>query len=50
LRRRYGNRDQTANFTLPKLRRLLNGITIALGMNEIFGLDPPFVAAAVENR
>jgi hypothetical protein len=30
-------------------RAWLNGTTITLGMNNIFDLDPPFVAAAFEN-
>ena len=30
-------------------RAWLNGTTITVGMNNVFDLDPPFVAAALEN-
>ena len=32
---------QTANFGLPCWKRLLNGTTVTLGCNNVFGHDPP---------
>lgn len=32
---------QTANYSLPIWQRVLNGTTITLGCNNIFGTDPP---------
>jgi outer membrane receptor protein involved in Fe transport len=39
---------QTANFGLPTWKRLLNGTTVTLGCNNVFGHDPPD-AIAVAN-
>ena len=39
----------TAEYNPRGWRAWLNGTTITLGMNNIFDLDPPFVAAALEN-
>jgi hypothetical protein len=32
---------QTANYALPMWKRILNGTTITVGCNDIFGQDPP---------
>jgi outer membrane receptor protein involved in Fe transport len=32
---------QTASFGLPCWKRLLNGTTVTLGCNNVFGHDPP---------
>lgn len=32
---------QTANYVLPSWKRMLNGTTIRLGCNNVFGHDPP---------
>jgi iron complex outermembrane receptor protein len=39
----------TAEYNPCGWRAWLNGTKITLGMNNIFDLDPPFVAAAFEN-
>ena len=39
----------TAEYSPCGWRAWLNGTTVTLGMNNVFDLAPPFVAAAVEN-
>jgi iron complex outermembrane receptor protein len=39
----------TAEYSPCGWRAWLNGTTVTVGMNNIFDLDPPFVAGAVEN-
>ena len=36
---------QTASYGLPTWKRLLNGTTITLGCNNVFGHDPPTAAS-----
>jgi hypothetical protein len=40
---------QTANEGLPLWKRALNGTTITLGCNDIFGQDPPFASGQAGN-
>ena len=39
----------TAEYSACGWRGWLNGTTVTLGMNNVFDLAPPFVAAAAEN-
>jgi len=39
----------TAEYSPCGWRALLNGTTVTVGMNNIFDLDPPFAAGAIEN-
>jgi outer membrane receptor protein involved in Fe transport len=40
---------QTASFGLPCWKRLLNGTTVTLGCNNVFGHDPPDAKTATTN-
>jgi outer membrane receptor protein involved in Fe transport len=37
---------QTANYGLPTWKRILNGSTVTLGCNNVFGQDPPDASTA----
>jgi len=40
-------RAQAADFALPIWKRLLNGTTVTIGCNNVFGHDPPSALTAV---